>query len=215
MPPRVHPYAVVFGNGIDARFGAIRAAVDSDRSLDVFLAAAPTVELLHDLRPDAGLGDAIDDFVAFVHAAFWYWCDGLLNVEFDADATRQLCAPSGVAPPPGGPPQATKYIQVAPHLVWGQPVPDSPFEPLDGWFLVPAPGGVRMVACFGVHPARPGLSVTAADLDSLADLGRADRTEPFSPTMPGGERAGLYAVTTVAELQLLALRAEYQIEGRR
>ena len=134
-------------------------------------------------------------------------------------ATRTLCA----APPaePGthhpergeGPrarsltPIGASYFQVAPRIIWGQLAPEEPFEPLDGWFALPASTGLRLVACFGVHPQRPGVSVTVTEGSRPPLLAREDGSPLFAPTMPGGDAADLHAVTAPAELLLLGWRA--------
>ncbi len=204
-PQRPHPFARVFGDLAAARFPAIREAIPADADLDTFLMAPAAIELLHDMRPDEGLGEAVDDFVAFVHAAWRHWADGAVTVVCDTEATRALCA-SGDGVPAGPPPVRARYIQVAPRLVWGQLADGESWEPLDGWFVLPVPAGLRIVACFGLHAERPGLSVVALEGAAPGVVRRADGSASFAPLMPGGDRAGLYAVAAPEELLLLAWR---------
>jgi hypothetical protein len=96
---------------------------------------------------------------------------------------------------------------VAPQLIWGRLAEDAPFEPLDGWFAMPSGAGLRIVACFGVHPERPGMSVAAVDGPLPAAISRADGTPLFAPTMSGGDLAGLHAISGPEELLLLGFRA--------
>lgn len=213
--PRPHPFDLVFGDLAVERFPAIDEAVGDATTLDAFLMATPAVELLHDLRPDEGLGEAVDDFVAFVHAAWRFRADGGITRSLDAAATRNICDDSPGAP--RIPAVTAQYIQVAPRLVWGRLADGESWEPLDGWFVVPTPGAMRVVACFGLHPSRPGLSVVAAEAELLGGgepLTRADGTPPFSPLMEGGDRAGLHAVQTIGELRELAWRAINLQSGR-
>lgn len=206
--PDPHPFDLVFGDLAAERFPAIDEAIGAATTLDAFLMATPAVQLLHDLRPDEGLGEAVDDFVAFVHAAWRFWADGQSTRRFDVDATRALCA--GTAGVIRIPAPTAHYIQVAPRLVWGQLADGESWQPLDGWFVVPTPGAMRVVACFGLHAARPGLSVVAAEAEMRGGGGplvRGDGTPPFAPLMEGGDQAGLHAVATVEELLELAWRA--------
>lgn len=204
--PRPHPFVLVFGALADERFPAIRDALSDSRDLDRFLMAGPVVELLRDLRPDTGLGGAVDDFVAFAHAAYRYWADGQHTRRLDEAATRALLA---VAPPASDgnrPPltaTATEYIQVAPRVVWSRLADAEIHEPLDGWFSLPGGESLRMVACLGVHPARPGLSVVTVEGPPHAVRGREDGTAPFAPQMTGGDTAGLASVATPGEMLAL------------
>ncbi len=212
-PGRVHPFHLVFDGIADERFPAIRDALGGAIELDAFLIANPAIELLHELRPDAGLGEAIDDFVRFVHAAFRFWLDGSVTVELDRDATEHLCAADSLSRPRGTAVPAAMYIQVAPRVVWAQLEEAGAFEPLDGWFAVGEGNTRHVVGCFGVHPDRPGLSVMSVDEPPPPHLRRTDGTPLFSPTMPGGEAAGLHAISGPDELALLADRADVLREG--
>src|SRR5690606_34582453 len=75
MEPRATPFTLVFDLLAADRFPAIREELTEGREIDRFLLAPAAVELLRELRPDEGLGDAADDFVAFVHAAYCHWDD--------------------------------------------------------------------------------------------------------------------------------------------
>jgi hypothetical protein len=202
---RPHPFELVFGPLVDVHFPAIREVLAADADLDAFLVCTPAIELLQELRPDDGLGDAVDDFVAFVHAAWRFWADGAVTSTLDADATRALCGSDARATPTG--PRMVQYIQVAPRLVWGQLADGEQWEPLDGWFALPDPAGLRVVACFGLHPERPGLTVAAVTGMAPPAVPRADGSSPFAPQMPGGDLAGLHALADTGELLLLAWRA--------
>jgi hypothetical protein len=211
MTPRPHPFTLVFGGLAEEHFPAIQDAVGATPSLDHFLLAEAVVDLLGVLRPDSGIGEAMDDFVAFTHAAFCFWAAGAHTRSLDEAATRALCDP---VVPLGAPFRTTEYIQIAPRLVWAQLADGEPHEPLDGWFVMPTDGGVRCVACFGVHPERPGLSVVALVGGVPGPMAREDGTPLFAPTMEGGEAAGLQAVAAPEELLLLAWRAGGTSEER-
>ena len=203
---------MVFGAVAESRFPAIRESVGAEPDLDAFVMAQPVVELLHELRPDEGIGEAIDDFVAFVHAAFRYWAAGAVTVHFDDVSTRALCVGAPVAVSESTP-ETAMYIQVAPRLIWGQLDPEASYEPLDGWFMITADGRTDVVACFGVHPSRPGLSVLVIGGPRPDPPPRADGRPWFAPTMPGGGAANLHAIEGPEEMLLLAWRARDLTEG--
>jgi hypothetical protein len=204
---RPHPFALLFGAVAAERFPAIAAALGAERGLEPFLMAPDAIELLHALRPEGGLGDEVDDFGALVHAAWCYWADGEATLTLEAAATRMLCAADQTGDAVITPPVRTRYVAVEPRLVWAALGTGEHHEPLDGWFAVPVAGGLRVVACFGVHPARPGVSAVAVEGAMPGTLAREDGTPLFAPTMPGGDTAGLHAVAAPDELLLLAWRA--------
>jgi hypothetical protein len=204
---RPHPFALLFGAMAAERFPAIRTALGDERGLEPFLMAPDAIELLHALRPEGGLGDEVDDFVALVHAAWCFWADGEVTVTLEATATRALCDASAAGRATTTTPARTRYVAVEPRLVWAALGTGEHHEPLDGWFAVPVAGGLRVVACFGVHPARPGVSAVAVEGPPPGELAREDGSPLFAPTMPGGDTAGLHAVAAPDELLLLAWRA--------
>jgi hypothetical protein len=208
-PIRAHPFDLVFADFRADRLPAIRAELGERSDLDTFMLAAAAVDLMHELRPDEGFGEGVDDFVALVHAAYLFWRDGERTTNLDMAATRALCSPpGGIEPAPDAlPSEPARYIQVAPQLIWGRLSEDAPFEPLDGWFAVSSGAGLRLVACFGVHPERPGVSVATVDGPRPAATSRADGTPLFAPTMSGGDLAGLHAISGPEELLLLGYRA--------
>ncbi len=203
------PFDLIFAALAEERFPAVRQAVGDAPPLDDFLIAGPVVELLHDLRPEEGLGSAVDDFVALVHAVFRHWVDGCPVRILDAARTAALRSGfAATAPTPSGEgDRPVKYIQVAPRMIWARLEEADVHEPLDGWFAVPNGGALRVVACLGVHPSRPGLSVLAAEGERPLLQPRPDGSPPFAPVMEGGDRAGLASVVTTAELLSLGWQA--------
>lgn len=197
MGPRATPFSLVFELLASERFPAIRDAMQGDHSLGRFLMAPPAVDLLHELRPDEGLGDAVDDFVTFVYAAYRHWVDDLRRIELDEAATRALL--DSRRERRARPGQRSAYVQVAPRLLWSKVGDSDQHEPIDGWFAIPEGDQLRVVACLGVHPARPGLSVVSA-LGADPPPPLRDAGAPFEPLMEGGKAAGLHSVASADEL---------------
>ncbi len=202
------PFGLVFASLADERFGAIREALGDAPRLDDFLMAAPVIELLRDLRPEEGLGDAVDDFVAFVHAAYRHWASGTPVRILDREATDRLLAAAGTATRPSGDSghAATEYIQVAPRRIWARLQDQETHEPLDGWFAVHEGEALRVVACLGLHQSRPGLSVLVAEGRPSPGPAR-EGDAPFAATMEGGAAAGLASLDNAEELLRLAWHA--------
>ncbi len=103
-------------------------------------------------------------------------------------------------------------MQLPPNLVWAEPVPGAPHEPMDGMFVAADEGWVRAVAVLGFRTEREGFTTaeTRAALPLAAPAPRDDGSAPFSSRLPAGERAGLISVadeTELAQLSLLALGA--------
>lgn len=192
------------------KFPPVRDALEGNLGLEHFLMTPAAVELLHELRPDDGLGDAVDDFVAFVHAAFSFWHGGERTTALGEPGLRELIAnsrgdrPSAVAVRRS---PFASYVQIAPRILWSQVESSEIHEPVDGWFAIPEGDALRVVACLGLHPERPGLSVLTATGPAPQALHRDDGTAPFAPAMEGGAAAGLHSVADADELLWLAWRA--------
>lgn len=217
-PPRPHPFTMVFGDLAAERFPAIRAALAGDLRLVHFLMTPAAIELLHELRPEEGLDEATDDFIAFVHAAFCYWHDGERTVVLEEATTRRMMeisdrrSESGEGAMSAAPVSdlrslISRYVQIAPRLLWSQVESSEIHEPIDGWFAVPEGEQLRVVACLGVHSERPGLSVLTVVGQPPSSVSRDDSTSAFAPTMDGGVEAGLHSVANGEELLWLAWRA--------
>jgi hypothetical protein len=218
--PRPHPFTLVFGDMATEKFPPVRDALGGNLGLEHFLMTPGAVELLHELRPDGGLGDAVDDFVAFVHAAFCYWNAGEHTVRIDATVLRDIMAngeqrtanaSGALAPSAERRSPFASYVQIAPRILWSQVESSEIHEPIDGWFAIPEGDALRVVACLGLHPERPGLSVLTATGPAPHALQRDDGTAPFAPVMEGGAAAGLHSVADADELLWLAWQSEKQV----
>jgi hypothetical protein len=221
MPPqRPTPFALVFGSMAPERFPALQrgiaAAGRDPRDRDGFLLVREVAELLQDLRPEAGMGEAVAALVALLHHAYLFWMDG---EHVDAISEEQLAGmlsdggtdgllDRNVHPPTHRPTvQPSIYVQL-PHLrVWGTPLAGGPPEPLDGWFARQRDGELDLLAIFGMSPAREGLSAVELSGPRPVGLARSDGSALFAPTLTGGVAAGLASVTGEAELLELAWRA--------
>ncbi len=209
MSSRPTPFDLVFGALAEERFPAIadacRAGSVDIRNRDALLLVREMVALLRDLRPDEGIGDGTDEFVAFVHHAFVFWVEGAEVRTVEGTALAALL--DGTATELATAPDRACYILVAERRLWARPLPDDAHEPLDGCFLMPGPDGtLRVLGAFGVHPQRLGLTVVEAAGPRPAGLAREDGTPLFAPRLPGGSAAGLHEVIGAEELLELGWR---------
>jgi hypothetical protein len=213
-PARPTPFELGLGPAAGARLGPIRAALEAagvdpaDR--DRFLLVREVAELLHALRPEEGLGADVAGLAAFLHHGYRFWLAGEPVRAVSPDELTRLLASRlpGAADPALAPPRG-RYVQLPPLRVWGEPRPGSPPEPLDGWFVQGSVTGephLSILAAFGLHPGRPGLTVVEAEGARPGPLARADGSPLFAPRLPGG--AALASLAGTEELLELAWRVE-------
>ena len=204
---RLSPFDLVFADLADEQFPPIQEAFDQQdgevMDRDAFLMNREAVSLVHQLRPDDGLGPGVDQLASLVHLAYLYWRHGRWTFRVGRDAIISLLdrgERESVARP------QAYYLQMPHRLLWGQLGETEPHQPLDGCFVAWGPAGrVQILGVFGFHPDRAGFGVAEAG-------GTVDRLDPlpvtpppFTPAMDGGEQAGLYSVNHSAELVHLAL----------
>ena len=120
---RLTPFEVAFGPFVPERLGEVHRALAQDDvdpfDRDAWAISQPGGALLHDLRPDAGLGEAVSELVALAHAAFLYWqlrfdwgipvpwdTSQVVYVWFDALLNYATAVGLGDEPPSSG---ATKF----------------------------------------------------------------------------------------------------------
>jgi hypothetical protein len=210
MPaPRLTPFELVFESVAQTSFPEIQSGLagsgQDPRNRDAFLMQREVVTLLHDLRPEGGLGEGIDQLAALVHHAYLFWSAGSITVELSSEQLSELlaAAPSASETPE----QPAAYIQLPERRIWAQVVSGQSHEPLDGFFHHAAAGAYRILGVFGLHPERYGFSVVEVAGRRPSALTRPDRTPLFSPTLPGGAAAGLYSIAGSEELLELGFRS--------
>ena len=208
---RPTPFDLVFGDTAGRIFPDIKAALSQSgtepRDRDAFLMVRAVVTLLRELRPEEGLGEAIDQLAALVHHAYLFWEAGEHTVELSQERLADLLAhpdrDAGTEPPPA------YYVQAPERKVWAEVVPGQPPEPLDGCFVHSSPGAssLRVLGVFGVHPEREGFSVVEASGPMPVALAREDGTALFAPVLPGGAAARLFSLVGEEELLDLGWRS--------
>ena len=209
MTDRPTPYDLVFAELGPARFpgldAAIVAAGHDPRDRQGFVLVREVVELLRELRPDEGVGEGVDELVAFLHAAFVFWRDGCSVVELDRAALDRAIEGGGTTSEVTAAGRSY-YLQLPIQRVWGEPMAGRPPEPLDGWFRTVGPKGAEGLAVFGLHPGRAGFTAVQVGGPRPGPLARADGTPLFAPRLAGGGEAGLHSVAGAEELVELVYR---------
>ena len=208
--PRPTPFDLIFTRAADTVFPAIRTALErsaqapADR--DAFLMVPDVVGLLHELRPEEGLGEGMDQLVALVHHAYLQWDAGLLTLPLSAEQTAALLeGPPAPAADPDRAPRAY-YAQLADRQVWASVVDNFPAEPMDGCFVHTAGDDLRVLGIFGLRPEREGFSAVETAGRRPQALERPDGSPLFSPVLAGGAAAGLHSLIGGEELLELGWR---------
>jgi hypothetical protein len=207
--PRPTPFDLVFDVMARDRFPEIRTSLESHSSdpanRDAFLLDRHVVQVLRDIVPDEGVGEAVDQHVALLHNAYLFWQAGQRIVRLSRDETESLLArPTANG---NGKTFPTSYVQFPERTLWAQINEGAPHEPLDGVFVTPAGEEIRVLGIFGMHPDRIGFSVAEVSGPRKNLDRRADGTSLFAPLLPGGAAANLYSVDGASELVELGARA--------
>ncbi len=216
MSDRPTPFSLVFADVARERFPAIgEPAADRDR----FVLLEPVGRLLREIVPAEAGADALEAHIRLLHHAYRHWTAGGWVYRIGERALRAAAARGGGAITSHIPRQAL-YLQLPQLQVWGTPTPGGPAEPLDGAFVTETavPGEIAVLAIFGLREGRPGFSAvglagradatdpSAEETEIEIAAAREDGSPPFSPTLAGGERAGIYSIANAGELLLLTCR---------
>jgi hypothetical protein len=207
---RPTPFELVFEAIADTRFPPIRdalvAAGHDPRDRDRFLLLKDVATLVRELRPDEGVGEGMDQLVAFVHHAFLLWLAGAPVLPLTREQLDLLLDGADPADAAGETPPAW-YAQLPERRVWAQVLDDAAHEPLDGCFMHELPdGALRVLGVFGLHAERAGFSVVETSGPRPASLARPDGARLFDSVLPGGEAAGLHSLAGTDELLELGWR---------
>ncbi len=215
---RPTPFDLVFAPLAEARFPAIREAMDAEGTdpfaRDAFVMVRPVVELMMELRPEEGLGEVMPEMMALVHLGYLCWLHGSRTCEVTPGALADLVAGPG-PPDAAGAERSACYVQYPARRIWGEPVAGAAHQPLDGCFVARAGGHLDVAAVFGLHPERDGFTVVDVGGPRPERLARADGAPLFAPVLPGGEAAGLHSVTGMEELLELGWRSDAMVRGGR
>jgi len=230
---RVTPYELILGPLERDAFPEIRAEAEQ-RGRDPFvhddflllgLVGATLSAMIADDAPP----DAVDQYGELLWQGYRFWAAGRRLYSFGDAATSRLIAREydmagwHLAAPP------SCYLQFPNQRFWTRVGPDAPYEPVDGCFVAAdestAHGrtrvALRVLLVLGLRPERPGISLVIArlELDAAEAEPRASAPwlageNPFSTSLPGGEKRKLLVLSTEGELETLVLRSLHALDAR-
>lgn len=205
---RLHPFDRAFGALAETRFVEIRDEAAAERrdlrDRAQFVSVPAVQRLLNELESPELLDahpEAAGEYVSSLYVAFRFWqagCHTMHPSQAHLEAAMAT-APEGARP---AVPHGACYLQLPERWMWAQIDPDGPHEPLDGIFVVEDALGrdLSILTVLGLREDRPGFSQIT--LTAVPDDLRAAAAEhpDFTPTLDGGDAAGLKSVTTTAAL---------------
>ena len=208
---RRSPFDLVFREVAEGVFPRIRSALaqagHDPRDRDRFLMLREVVTLLRELRPEEGLGEGIDQLAALLHHAYLFWDSGENKLDVALERLPRLLGAADISGAADS--TAACYVAMPVHRIWAEVIAGQPPEPLDGCFVHTGPeGSLRVLGVFGIHPERQGFSVVEASGERPLLLRRADGSDLFAPTLPGGKAAGLFSLAGEEELLELGWRIQ-------
>jgi hypothetical protein len=211
---RSTPFALIFEPIAQQSFPKIQATA-VERGIDpldrdAFLLIPDVVTVLRQLRPEEGVGEAMDQLAALLQHAYLAWEVGNITVGIGDEQLGELVSGAGrpqvSSTASAGAPRAY-YAQLPERRIWAHAVPGEAAEPMDGCFVHQAPdGSLRVLGIFGFRPERMGFSVVEAVGARPEGLTRPDSSPLFAPTLPGGAAAGVYSLAGAEELLELGWR---------
>ena len=186
---------------------ALKQAGTDDLDRDAFLLSQPVGALLREMMPPEAPAEMVTAYAALIHMLYVTWARDWPTVPVSAEQLGKALARTTPHSPLTIP--AVCYIQVPERLVWAEPAPGEPHEPLDGIFLVAGSQRADAVAILGFRSGRDGFTTMEGAIALPAPLpaARDDGSAAFTSTLPAGDRKGLLSVVDAHELVSLALAA--------
>lgn len=231
MPARLTPYELILEPLEREDFPAIRAEGEQRGSdvhrRDQFLLLGHAGAALDQMVAEDADPESLDEYGELLYQGFQFWSYGRRMYSIESSVAMQLTEPEYAmgdwifAAPP------SSYIQFPYQKLWARVSADSPYEPLDGVFVVAAntqeraDSGVhvRVQMVLGLRPDRPGVSLVSYrdDLVPTKVAARAERPwraegVAYANAIPGGERMGYRTLATTSELEALVIRALHYLD---
>jgi hypothetical protein len=228
------PYELVFTEAdFESRvFPMIRAEaeeqdVDSLRS-ERFGFLSTAADVIRSVTPEEAPPEALDQYRALLFHAYHFWDAGRRVYVLDTAVARYLVE---AAPKMRDwsltIPISSAYVQLPANLFWSSISPDTPPEPVDGFFITLGSTGdsleerlerLEILLVLGIHRARAGFSVIPLSTEvgvGVTELWAAEEREggDFANVLPGGEIAGLYSMLTTGEVLKLVGRILWYIDS--
>jgi hypothetical protein len=187
---------------------ALKEAGTDELSRDAFLLNGEAGQLLRDLVAEDAPPESVNACGALLHLLYLAWARDWPVAEVGRDSLREvLISPPPISGRPG--PPAVCYVQLPLRMVWAEPTPGRPHEPLDGLFVLAVEVRVSVVAVLDFRGSLEEFTTmeAALALPAPAPESRPDGSRPFASLLPAGDRAGLFSVADTVELAALGLLA--------
>jgi hypothetical protein len=185
-----------------------------------------TGDVLREVTPDDAPPDALEQYRSLLYHAFHFWRSGRRLFVMDRAVARYLVE---TASPMAGwqfaAPTGSGYLQLPANLFWSSIAPDTPPEPVDGFFYTMSSADeavgrgfyrLQVLLILGLRRSRAGFSVISLDSgigpELLDDLSEIRPGGDFANVLPGGEIAGLYSILTTTEALKLVVRSFWYID---
>lgn len=230
--PRLTPYELVFTEGdFEAEtFPQIRAETGDGEietlRRDRFDFIRTAGKVVREVTPADAPPDALEQYRAILFHAFHFWAAGRQLYVLESAAARYLVE---AAPPltewEFEIPSRSLYLQLPANLFWSSISPDTPPEPVDGFFVTCTTGidpigepynHLDVLVVLGIRRGRAGFSVIPVTTEIGSGIpdpwGAEERTDgDFKNVLPGGELSGLYSILTTGEVLKLVGRSLWYI----
>jgi hypothetical protein len=227
---RITPYELAFAEvGFEERlFPAIEAeaerlSLDAAR-LDSFTLLGSASDALREIVPPEAPPESFEQHRVILFHVFNFWRFGKRLYLLEATVARYLVeAAPAIAGDVIPMPRPSLYLQLPANLFWASIAPDTPPEPVDGFFLAAFDGRDTLgdahrhlhgLMVLGIRRNRAGFSVIPFETESGSGIAtdwidqpaRSDGRD-FENVLPGGDMAGMYSILTTGEALKLVLRA--------
>ncbi len=228
---RLSPYDAILEPLEASSWPAIRDEAEQrgidTRRRDRFVLLGNAGAALKEMIPDDAPPEAVEQYADLLYHGYQFWIFGKHTFELDTSTTDRITAPfyefgdwHFTAPP-------SAYLQFPNQRIWARVAADAPYEPADGCFVIadgtePAPDAgmhLRAQLVLGLRADRAGVSLVSyrTDFDpekvaSLAQRPWREDAEPFSNSIPGGDKKGFRTIATTSELEALVIRALKEID---
>lgn len=212
MTERALPWTALLEALGEQRFESLESALKDAGtdalSRDAFLFDGEVGKLLRELVSEDAPAESVNAYGALLHMMYLAWSRDWPVASVGRNRLRDiLTTPAAVNHRTG--PAVVCYVQLPLRMVWAEPAPGRPHEPLDGLFLLADASRARVVAVLDFRGSTEGFTTMDAEvpLPAPAPAARPDGSNAFASLLPAGDRAGLFSVADTVELASLGLLA--------
>lgn len=193
---------------------ALKEAGTDALSRDAFLLNGEAGQLLREMVSEDAPAESVNAYGTLLHMIYLAWSRDWPVAAVTRERLKAALSASAEMRGRAGLP-AVCYVQLPLRMVWAEPAPGRPHEPLDGLFVLVGKVRASVVAVLDFRSSGEGFTTMEAEmpLPAPAPAGRPDGSPAFASLLPAGDRAGLISVADTVELASLGLLALVAAEG--